>query len=71
LAFVIFSRWEGNQYELAQRCHIDNSTLTKYVRGIRVPATHHRAMLAHVLRVEPSDLDGWMTGEDLWQKVAS
>ncbi len=71
LRIAVLARWEGNQYDLAQRCAISNSVLTKYLRGHRVPQPDHRAILAHVLGVEPPELDGWIAGDKLWQKVAS
>lgn len=71
LRLVILARWPGTQYELAQRCCMQTMCLNRYVMGHKKMLNHHRAILAHVLKVEPDELDGWISGEDLYQKLAS
>ncbi len=70
LRLCILTRWPGRAYELAARCAIDKSDLYRYEGGRLPMPSHHRAILAHVLGVEPEDLDGWWDGHELWEKVA-
>ncbi len=71
LRLCIITRWPGRQYELAQRCAIDPGWLCRYATGIEPMQNHHRAALAHVLGVEPTDLDGWWDGSELWERAST
>lgn len=71
LRLAILSHWLGNQCDLAVRCGIDNASLTRYVRGQAPMPVGHKAMLAHVLRVEPVEIVGWIDGGDLWEKLSA
>ncbi len=66
---AVLLHWPENQQCLAIRCGIDNSTMTKYIRGTKPISSTHRAILAHVLKVAPLDLDGWI-GPELWEQIA-
>ncbi len=70
LRLCIITRWPGRQYDLARRCAIDSADLCRYATGQSPMPSWHRAILAHVLGVEPSDLDGWWDGAEVWEKVA-
>lgn len=71
LRLAIQCHWIGNQRDLAERCGIDNGTLTRYVRGQTAMSHPHKAILAHVLKVEPEEIAGWMNGCDLWKKLSA
>ncbi len=71
LRLAILSHWQGNQCDLAVRCGIDNGTLTRYVRGQATMPVAHKALLAHVLTVEPPEIEGWIEGPDLWKKLSA
>ncbi len=71
LRLAILSHWMTNQRDLAERCGIDNGSLTRYVRGQAPMSRPHKAILAHVLKVEPDEIEGWIPGEDLWQKLSA
>lgn len=68
---AIQCHWTLDQQALALRCGIDGGRLSRYVRGEALLTHPHRAILAHVLRVEPDELEGWVSGPELWQKLAS
>ncbi len=70
LRLAILTRWDGPQYTLGVRCAIDPATVCLYVTGKLAIPDHHRAILAHVLDLEPEDLVGWWDGQELWEKVA-
>ncbi len=70
LRLAILTHWNGRQYDLARRCAIDRSDLARYVGGRMAMPNHHRAILAAVLGLEPSDIEGWFNGDEVWQKVA-
>lgn len=69
LRLAILTHWEGDQYELAQRCCLDPSLVAKYARGHQRMQGDHRAILAHVLGVGPPEIDGWLEGPDVWESV--
>ena len=69
LRLAILSHWTGTQQNLAVRCGMRNPTLTEYVRGQVQMLPEHRAILAHVLHVEPHEIDGWIPGQELWQRL--
>lgn len=69
LRLAIQCHWNGTQQNLAVRCRMRNPTLTNYVRGQIRMLPEHRAILAHVLQVEPYELEGWISGAELWAKL--
>ncbi len=71
LRLAILSHWMTNQRDLAERCGIDNGDLTRYVRGQVSMSRPHKAILAHVLRLEPYEIEGWISGGDLWEKLSA
>ncbi len=71
LRIAILTHWMTNQQDLAIRCGIDNGDLTRYVRGQHAMSRPHKAILAHVLRLEPDEIEGWISGEDLWEKLSA
>ncbi len=70
LRLAVLLQWNLDQKSLSIRCGIDNGKLSHYLNGHDPISPTHRAILAHVLKVEPWDLDGWID-PGLWKQVAS
>ncbi len=70
LRLAILTHWEGNQEDLAIRCGINNPRLSFYIKGRGPMLPQHRAIIAHVLRVETHEIDGWIPGDELWEMLA-
>lgn len=71
LRLAIQCHWNGTQQELSVACGFCNATLSDYVRGNKPMLRTHRAILSHLLRVEPDEIDGWIAGNELWEKLSA